>query len=116
MNRRMMSWAGAGAVTLLGAAGGAWILSLPLPRKADLQAIPEDESNAIVNGLKPPKRQRPVIAIVGINDATEVTDYVMPYGILRRAGVADVMLVATDPGPVKLFPALRVEPDTTVAQ
>jgi len=116
MNRRMMSWAGAGAVALLGAAGGAWILSLPLPRNAKLQAIPEDEASAIVNGLKPPKRQRPVIAIVGINDATEVTDYVMPYGILRRAGVADVMLVATDPGPVKLFPALTVEPDTTVAQ
>jgi len=36
--------------------------------------------------LKPPKRQRPLIAIVGINDATEVTDYLMLYGILRARG------------------------------
>jgi transcriptional regulator GlxA family with amidase domain len=57
-----------------------------------------------------------VIAIIGINDATEVTDYLMPYGILRRADVADVALVATHPGPVKLYPALTVEPQATVAE
>ena len=45
--------------------------------------------------LKPPKRQRPVIAVIGINDATETTDYLMPTGILRRADVADVLLLAT---------------------
>ena len=57
-----------------------------------------------------------MIAVIGINDATEVTDYVMPTGILRRADVADVLMVATGPGPVKLYPALTVEPDTTVAE
>jgi transcriptional regulator GlxA family with amidase domain len=65
--------------------------------------------------LRPPKRERPLIAIIGINEETEVTDYVMPYGILRRAGVADVVALATGPGPVDLYPALRVEPDATVA-
>ena len=65
--------------------------------------------------MKPPKRQRPLIAIVGINDATETTDYLMPYGILRRADVADVVALATEPGPVTLFPALKVEPQATVA-
>ena len=66
--------------------------------------------------LKPPKRQRPLIAIIGINDATEATDYLMPYGILRRADVADVVPLATEPGPVKLYPALTVEPQATVAE
>ena len=66
--------------------------------------------------LKPPKRQRPLIAIVGINDATEATDYLMPYGILRRSDVADVVLLATEPGPVTLYPALKIEPDATVAR
>ena len=56
-----------------------------------------------------------VDAIIGINDATETTDYLMPYGVLRRSNVADVMLVATGPGPVKLYPALNVEPHATVA-
>jgi transcriptional regulator GlxA family with amidase domain len=66
--------------------------------------------------LKPPKRRRPLIAVIGNNDATETTDYVMPYGILRRADVADVVALATQPGPVTLYPALRVEPDATVAE
>ena len=60
----------------------------------------------MLTALKPPKRQRPLIAIVGINDATEVTDYLMPYGILRRADVADVVALATEPGSVTLYPAL----------
>ena len=70
----------------------------------------------LLAALKPPKRQRPLIAIVGINDATEATDYLMPYGILRRADVADVVPLATEPGPVKLYPALKVEPQATVAE
>jgi putative intracellular protease/amidase len=53
--------------------------------------------------------------MIGINDATEVTDYLMPAGILRRADVADVLMVATGPGRVKLYPALTIEPDITVA-
>jgi putative intracellular protease/amidase len=56
-----------------------------------------------------------LIAIVGVNESSETTDYLMPYGILRRADVADVMALATKPGPVTLFPVLRVEPQATVA-
>jgi transcriptional regulator GlxA family with amidase domain len=48
--------------------------------------------------------------------ATEVTDYVMPAGILRRADLADVVTLATNPGLVALYPALTVEPDATVAE
>lgn len=79
-------------------------------------AIPEEEVAATLAALKPPKRARPVIAIVGINDATETTDYLMPYGILRRSGVAEVIPLATQAGPVKLFPVLTVEPQATIAQ
>jgi transcriptional regulator GlxA family with amidase domain len=111
-----MLWGGLG-VGLFGAAGGAWILSLP-PAPASTAAPPvgKREADAILAALKPPKRQRPLIAIIGINDATEATDYLMPTGILRRSGVADVVPLATGPGPVKLFPALEVEPQATVAE
>ena len=95
----------------------AWILSLPLaPTLTGAPPIAKEEADATLTALKPPKRQRPLIAIIGINDATEVTDYLMPYGILRRADVADVVMLATEPGPVKLYPALRVEPQATVAE
>ncbi len=74
------------------------------------------EPRAALAALRPPKRARPLFAIIGINDATETTDYLMPHGILRRADVADIFAVATRPGPVQLFPALKVEPDATVAE
>ena len=117
MNRQLMLWSGLGGVALVAAGGGAWILSLPpAPAAADAPPIAKGEVDATLTALKPPKRQRPLIAIIGINDATEVTDYVMPYGILRRADIADVVLLATEPGPVKLYPALKVEAQATVAE
>ena len=93
------------------------LLTLPAePAIAAAPPIATEEADATIAALKPPKRQRPLIAIVGINDATETTDYLMPYGILRRADVADVVTLATEPGPVTLFPALKVEPQATVAE
>lgn len=61
-------------------------------------------------------KRRPLVAVIGINDATETTDYLMPTGILRRAGVAEVVTVSTEPGPVKLYPALTVEADATIRE
>ncbi|MDQ8728489.1 DJ-1/PfpI family protein [Bradyrhizobium sp. LHD-71] len=105
-------------VAVLSLAGfGAWIAMLPpKPAAAVAPPIPRDEAAATLAALKPGKRARPVIAIIGINNATEVTDYLMPTGILRRADVADVVAVATKNGPVKLYPALTVQPDATAAE
>lgn len=111
--------AGTVVVALLLASGGLtlWLWSLPdAPGvRPALAAIDPAEVRATVAALRPPKRARPVIAIVGLNDGTEITDYLMPYGILTRAGVAEVVAVATEPGPVRLYPVLAVEPDMTVA-
>jgi putative intracellular protease/amidase len=106
-----------GAIALLVIIGGGWILTLPpAPALGAAPPIARAEADAMIDALRPPKRPRPLIAIVGINDATETTDYLMPYGILKRAGVADVVALATEPGPVKLFPVLTVEPEATVAE
>ena len=95
----------------------AWVASLPpAPAPAPAPAISQQETQATLAALAPPKRQRPLVAIIGLNDATETTDYLMPYGILRRSGVAEVMALSTGPGPVKLYPALTVEADATTAQ
>ena len=114
--RRSLLWSGFGAVVLFLAIGAGWIASLPpAPASAAAPPIAQAEADATLAALKPPKRERPLIAIIGINDATETTDYLMPYGILRRADVADVVALATEPGPVTLYPALKVEPQATVA-
>jgi len=116
MNSRRVLWSALGAVVFVAVIGGAWIVSLPTaPSVAAPPAIAQDERDATIAALKQPKRQRPLIAIIGINDATETTDYLMPYGILKRADVADVVTLATRPGPMTLFPALKVEPQATVA-
>jgi transcriptional regulator GlxA family with amidase domain len=116
MKKRHIVWI-VGGILAAGVAGfGGWLFTLPpASATAAAPAIAPEEASATLAALKPPKRQRPLIAVIGINDATETTDYVMPTGILRRADVADVLLVATEPGRVALYPALTVEPDATVA-
>lgn len=114
MWKSVVVWGGI-AIVALGVVGFAgWIFMLP-PAKAPAEQPPiaADEQTATLAYLKPPMRERPVIAIIGINDATEVTDYLMPYGILKRADVADVVAVATGEGPVQLYPALKIEPEAT---
>jgi putative intracellular protease/amidase len=117
MKARRLAWSGVGIVGAAGAIGGAWMLSLPRERRVTPQPpITHSETETLLAALKPPKRRHPVIATVGINDATENTDYLMPYGILRRADVAEVVLLATQRGPLTLFPALKVQPHMTVAE
>ncbi|WP_442592900.1 DJ-1/PfpI family protein [Parapusillimonas sp. JC17] len=117
MNLRRILWVVLGIVISLSALGTAWLMSLPAtPGIAAAASIPETETAAMLAALQPPKRSRPVIAIIAINDATETTDFLMPYGILKRADAADVMALATRPGLVSLYPALQAEPDATIAQ
>jgi transcriptional regulator GlxA family with amidase domain len=117
MKLRHLLWSVAGVAALLVMIGAGWLWSLPPAASfTPPPAIAQEERDATVAALKPPKRQRPLIAIIGINDATETTDYLMPYGVLKRADVADVVTLATAPGPVTLFPTLKVEPQATVAE
>jgi putative intracellular protease/amidase len=113
---QIILWSGLSLVAVLLASFGTWLLSLPpAPSARAAPPIITEEAAATIAALKSPKRHRPVVAIIGVNDATETTDYLMPYGILRRADVADVVALATEPGPMTLYPALKVEPQSTVA-
>ena len=60
-------------------------------------------------------RAQPVIAVVGENTFTELTDYVVPFGILSEANVADVYALATQGGALQMFPALRLQPQATTS-
>ncbi|MCJ9746494.1 DJ-1/PfpI family protein [Neorhizobium sp. SHOUNA12A] len=116
MTWRFVLTGGFGLAAVFLVVAGGWIVSLPSASSAGtVKPIPGEETRATIEALKPSKRVRPVIAIVGINDGTEITDYLMPYGILHRADVADVVALATQPGPMVLYPALKVEPQATIA-
>jgi len=118
MNKRLLARIGLAALALSFLGFTVWTLSLPEAASpaSGVPAIAQQEADATIAALKPPKRQRPLIAIVGMNDATETTDYLMPYGILKRTDVADVVAVATQPGSVRLYPVLEVMPDASVAE
>ena len=85
----------------------------PTPRA---EVISAEEETATLAALKPPKRERPVVAVLGLNEGSETTDYLVPFGVIKRSGVADVFALAIRPGPVTLMPALTIVPDATTAQ
>jgi putative intracellular protease/amidase len=73
-------------------------------------------SDALPHHVSRFNRAKAVVAVLGYNPSTEVTDYVVPYGILAESGVADVVAVATHDGPIQMSPALRFRAQATTAQ
>ena len=61
-------------------------------------------------------RSRPVIAVIGENSGTELTDYVIPYGVMMQSGVAETIALATKPGAITMRPALHIQPQATIAE
>jgi len=68
--------------------------------------------------LPPPRagHARPLVVILADNAATETTDFVAPYAVLKESGAADVVSVSMRPGPVRLQMALTVLADETAAE
>lgn len=62
-----------------------------------------------------PGHARPLVVVVADSGGAETTDFVIPYGVLKESGAADVRSVSTAPGPVQLMMQLRVQPDETTA-
>ena len=70
VNRRLLSRVGLALAALSLVGFAAWMLSLPqaVPAASSASAITQQEADALVSALKPTNRQRPLVAIIGIND------------------------------------------------
>lgn len=88
---------------------------LGLVVQAQQTPINVQEQATLLAELQPPKRERPVVAVIGLNEGTETTDYLIPYGVLKRADVAEVYALGIRPGPITLMPALTIVPDSSTA-
>ncbi len=113
MRRLVVRVVAAGALVLCGAAV---LLALPLAAPARRPApppVPADEQARTIEALKPPKRSMPVVAVLALNEGTEVTDFLIPYSVLRQSRLAEVTAVAVRAGPITLFPALKARPQQT---
>lgn len=92
----------------LSRAGLAILLTLTLMAMVTLVALGTTMSDA--------RASERTIVIVAQNGGTEVTDFLVPYGVLSRAGVGDVRAVSTEEGAVFLWPGLTVQADETIDQ
>ncbi|MDQ0465035.1 putative intracellular protease/amidase [Caulobacter ginsengisoli] len=61
-------------------------------------------------------RAQPLVVVVAGNAGAETTDFIIPYGVLKASGLAEVRSLSTQPGPVELHMALRIQADQTIAQ
>ncbi len=87
----------------------------PVPLPPD--RVSPAEHRQTIEALQPPKRQRPAIAILALNEGTEVSDFLSTYGVLSESGVADVTVVAERTDPIRLYPGgITAETQATMAQ
>lgn len=107
------------ALLLLTLGGAAAVRALvPSPVEAPPAGAPPsaEEYRKTVEAMRPPKRARPVVAVLGDNRGTEAIDFLVPYGVLKESGLADVFAVAMEEGPLKLRPALTIRSHLTAAE
>lgn len=103
---------------LAGAAGfGVATLAAGCSGKAGSVALPlaADEQRRLIAGMKPPKRARPLVAIVADNRGAETTDLMIPQAVLTRSGLVDVTVIAPTDATIAMMPALSIEPQDTLA-
>ncbi len=109
-------WAGAGLaggvlVAVIVAATLVWRdpggVPAPLAPGPRAESLPAPRSSAA--------GRLPRVAVLAHNANTELTDFVVPYAVLKRSGAAEVWALGLAPGPVRFFPALRALPDADIA-
>jgi len=84
-------------------------------RASEAPALPEAAPGRIEPWQPRLGRTRPVVVVVGENSGTELVDFMIPYGVLADSGVADVIALGTEAGPIRMRPALQVQPQQTLA-
>jgi len=109
--------------TIHGSLAAATLLSLTSPALALAEASAPPPASSPVRTmtqlvLPPPKdgRARPLVVVVADNAGAETTDFVVPYGVLKESGLADVRSLSTHPGPARLFLTLAIQADQTLAE
>lgn len=91
---------------------GAAILA---PRAGAVQQAPAAAERLTLPGPKA-GHARPLVVVVAENAGAEITDFTVPYGVLKESGLFEVRAVSTGAGPIQLQRSMKVLPDQTLAQ
>jgi putative intracellular protease/amidase len=76
--------------------------------------ISAQEHARTIEAMKPPKRKRPVVAVLANNVGAETTDFLIPYSVLTESGLADVLAVAPTADTIQLRPSIKIKPQATL--
>ncbi|OJX27360.1 MAG: hypothetical protein BGO83_26665 [Devosia sp. 66-14] len=117
MHKRAI-FAGVGAIVLAALVVIPIVLAPGTPAAAlpPAEPIATDEQAATIAAMRPTRHtDRPVIAIIAWNQATELSDFFSAYGVLKRADIAEVTVVAERADPVQLYPGPKIAPEATIA-
>ena len=103
--------------------GSTLLLSLavaPLGASRAVAAPPAESTTVSAAALVVPAakagRARPLIAVVADSEGAQTTDFIIPYGVLKESGVADVRSVSTRGGTIVMTRGLRIIADETIAE
>jgi transcriptional regulator GlxA family with amidase domain len=103
-----------------GAAAALFVIAQPTGPLAQIARVATVSSTLAADRLIVPSpkagRQRPLVVVVGENAGAETTDFIIPFGMLRSSGVADVRSLSTAPGPIRLRMSLKILADQTLEQ
>lgn len=89
MNRRFFLFSGIAGLAIM-TGGGLAVLSLPETEALTAPPIDAEEHARTIAALAPPKRSRPLVAVIAGSRGGETTDFLIPFGVLSRSQVADV--------------------------
>lgn len=92
----------------------AWLLLAGLALGHPLPSLAAEDPDRLPAYPQRFDRERPLVAVIGENGMTELVDYVIPYGLLSRSGVAEVVALSTRPGAMQMMPALRLLADADI--
>lgn len=95
--------------------GVAALALMTLPRHGALAHPGHEEDQLSVPPAKA-GRAKPLVVIVAGNDGAELTDFIVPYGVLKDSSVAEVRSLSTRVGPVQLFRSVRIVADQSLEQ
>lgn len=107
-------------ISLLGLALLGCVGQMACSARVSRAPLPPNNANAIAPYHPRAGREVPVIAVIGSNRGTELSDFLVPYGILARDPALEVQAVSVEEGVLATFtdlgePGPRLRLETTIS-
>lgn len=97
-------------------AAGALAVAIAVFQPLPSYAHPGHEQDHLSVPAPKAGRTMPLVVVVAENRGAEITDFIIPYGVLKESGVVDVRSLSTIAGPIQLWRSVKIVADQTLRQ